>query len=359
MPFKDSIFNRVKQNLQWDDIKLLLFFNIALAILLALAFSFSNEIGVMLKRISRNIIFALCIGGSIYTGVIIVNIDPLVNDFKRILVLFILFLAFGWVGALIGWVLSSVILSNGIEFQTLKSLFFRISFLILIFGSLVYIYFHVRIKLKATYGKLAQKEIQEQKLQQLKTKAELKALRAKVNPHFLFNTLNSISSLIYIDQAKAEEMLQKISHLFRYAFGASEKEMINLSEELELVSEYLELETLRLGERLTYYIKSEAVIDDILLPPLLLQPLVENSVKYAIAPFQVGGSVSITAKKVEDYCEITIKDSGKNFNHEEWEEGFGLQGVKERLALHYKDESKFSISTENEVSIKIKIPLNN
>jgi LytS/YehU family sensor histidine kinase len=211
--------------------------------------------------------------------------------------------------------------------------------------------------LENAVARLAEKEINEQRLLRLKTKAELEALRAKVNPHFLFNTLNSIASLIPIDPAKAEEMVQKPALLFRYTLDASHHELMKLAGELRLIEEYLEIEKVRLGERLTCSIEADESLAEVYIPGLLLQPLVENSIKHGIAPVKTGGHISIKCSRNGRYCNIEITDTGKGFDEAEIVEGFGLSGVRKRLALYFGDDYQFSIEANQGVRIVTQLPI--
>jgi len=227
----------------------------------------------------------------------------------------------------------------------------------LFFGATTTGYFLLRERLEAAVKKLAEKEVNEQRLLRLKTKAELEALRAKVNPHFLFNTLNSIASLIPVEPKKAEEMVQKLSGLFRHTLEASKHELVKLKDELEVSQEYLEIEKARLGKRLDYSIEMDESLADFLISGFIIQPLVENSVKHGIAPLKSGGQINIQCTKNTNTCQIEISDNGIGLPSNENCNGFGLSGVKERLALYYGDKYQFKISNEAGVKIRMLLPL--
>jgi len=261
----------------------------------------------------------------------------------------------GWIGAAISVGFYYIIFGYKININ--PSWILTNTVLSLFFGATSTGYFELRERLEAAVKKLAEKEVNEQRLLRLKTKAELEALRAKVNPHFLFNTLNSIASLIPVEPKKAEEMVQKLSSLFRYTLEASKHELMKLKEELEVSQEYLEIEKARLGKRLDYSIEMDESLADFLIPGFIIQPLVENSVKHGIAPLKSGGQINIQCTKNTNTCQIEISDNGIGLPSNKNCNGFGLSGVKERLALYYGDKYRFEISNEAGVRIRMLLPL--
>jgi len=174
--------------------------------------------------------------------------------------------------------------------------------------------------------------------------AELRALRAQVQPHFLFNTLNSIASLIPVDPAAAEEMTTRLSELFRHGLSASERETTSLKDELAFERAYLDIERARFGGRLSIETTVEPGLESLPVPSLLLQPVVENAVRHAIAPRAAGGTVRLSARRVGDALVLAVEDDGPGMSDEaragalgEGEartpggRGFGLFALRERL----------------------------
>jgi signal transduction histidine kinase len=187
------------------------------------------------------------------------------------------------------------------------------------------------------YRQLKEKELLEEQLRALATQAELKALKAQINPHFLFNTLNTIAALTHTDPAQAEATVERLAEMFRYVLAGSERGLVSLEEELSFLDGYLEIEQARFGERLriTREVAPEAL--DVSVPSLILQPLVENAVRHGRG---ADGSVdlSIRVRPAKDEVTIAIADRGPGMppNHKIGEgPGLGLRNVDERLRKAY------------------------
>jgi LytS/YehU family sensor histidine kinase len=163
--------------------------------------------------------------------------------------------------------------------------------------------------------------------------AELRALRAQVNPHFLFNALNAIAALIPLDPVRAEAMTERLAEIFRYTLQGSERERVPLREELDFVRAYLEIEHARMGERLRV---EESIAPDALdcdVPPLVLQPLVENAVIHGAASRPEGGTVRIVARREGQSLRLEVVDDGPGFDPSADGDGFGLHSVRERVRV--------------------------
>ena len=182
--------------------------------------------------------------------------------------------------------------------------------------------------------------------------AELRALRAQVQPHFLFNTLNSIAALIPVDPAAAEEMTTRLSELFRHGLSASERETTPLGEELDFELAYLEIERTRFGGRLRVETVVEPGLESLPVPSLLLQPVVENAVRHAISPRAAGGTVRLTARRDGASLVLAVEDDGPGMSAEDVARalgegpsrepggrGFGLFALRERLRASGLDQA--------------------
>jgi signal transduction histidine kinase len=159
------------------------------------------------------------------------------------------------------------------------------------------------------HDSVRERAVAQESLARLATQAELRALRAQIHPHFLFNTLNSIAGLIQIEPRRAEELVEELAELLRYRFRAG-REFIPLSEELSLVNSYLKIEQVRLGTRLVVKRDVEPAALAVPVPPLLLQPLVENAVTHGVARKVEGGEVRLVARVHGERLELRVEDDG-------------------------------------------------
>jgi sensor histidine kinase YesM len=214
--------------------------------------------------------------------------------------------------------------------QFLGSLKFA-SFLTISAGLSVGIYSTLRERLDETTLQLRTKELERERALKLATEAQLASLESRIHPHFLFNTLNSISSLIPEDPARAERLVEQMAALLRFSLDANQSGLVPLSAELKIVGDYLEIERARFGDRLRYQIDVPADLNESRIPPLSLQTLVENSVKYAIAPDRTGGEIRITAARSDGAFRLEVSDPGPAFQLESAPAGHGLDNLKDRL----------------------------
>ncbi len=174
----------------------------------------------------------------------------------------------------------------------------------------------------------------EQRLRELVSQAELRALQARIHPHFLFNALNALYGSIPREAKAARRAVLHLAEIFRYLLKGAGG-LIPLEKELEIVEAYLEIEFLRLGERLKWKLDVSPEARAVLIPVLSLQPLVENAVRHGVAPFDWPGEVRISAHACGDQCEISVRDTGPGFPEDRGAQGIGLENVRRRLALHF------------------------
>lgn len=174
----------------------------------------------------------------------------------------------------------------------------------------------------------------EQHLRELVSQAELRALQARIHPHFLFNALNALYGSIPRQAEAARRAVLHLAEIFRYLLRG-EGGPIPLERELEIVEAYLEIESLRLGERLRWRLDIAPEAREVRIPVLSLQPLVENAVRHGVAPLAEGGEVAVQARVLEGRCEISVIDTGPGFAPQPGGGGIGLENVRRRLALHF------------------------
>lgn len=198
--------------------------------------------------------------------------------------------------------------------------------------------------------------VREANLKQLAQEGELKALKAQINPHFLFNSLNSINSLVIKKPEKAREMVTALADTLRYVLDRSQQEMVTIGEELEFVKTYLAIEKIRFSDKLELVYQIDEKSKKIPFPPIILQPIVENSIKHGISNKTEGGKITIQIKTDRKSLICRIIDTGRGFTHSKTpydsNNGMGLKNIRERLTGIYGESFSFFIEENSEVDPK-------
>ncbi len=199
-----------------------------------------------------------------------------------------------------------------------------------------------------------------QEARSLARESQLQALKFQLNPHFLFNSLHSIAALATLDGPRAREMCIRLSDFLRAGLGLGERESIPLREELALARSYLAVERVRFGERLKVEETIAVESEDCLVPALILQPLIENAVKYGVAALLEGGSIRLSARRSGGGVAIDIEnefDADDRPDTAPARPGIGLAHVKRRLAVRYGDDAMFDAHAENAVyRVSLRLP---
>jgi two-component system, LytTR family, sensor kinase len=211
------------------------------------------------------------------------------------------------------------------------------------------------------YRKLLERETRTSQLEIQLTKARLQALKNQLQPHFLFNTLHSISALMLTDVCGADRMMTRLSDLLRMTLESDASQVTTLSRELEFANGYLEIEKVRFEERLRVLLEIAPDTLDALVPTLLLQPLVENAVKHGISKRSAGGEIRITTSHDDRNLYLQIKDSGPGLGEGgsfEHKSGVGLRATRDRLKTLYGTEQSLNIRElpEQGVEVCVSIP---
>ena len=209
------------------------------------------------------------------------------------------------------------------------------SALLVVVGALVYL-----LTLAAYYVVLGidQARVTEQRAleaQLMAREAELKALRAQIEPHFLFNSLNSISALTASDPAGARQMCLLLGEFLRASLSLGARDRIRLADELALTERFFDIERVRYGARLSFEQAIEPGVGDCLVPPLLLQPLAENAVSHGIASLLEGGTVRLEATRTDEMLQVVLENPFDGDRPRAARRGVGLENVRRRLATHY------------------------
>ena len=216
-------------------------------------------------------------------------------------------------------------------------------------------------------------DLREQEMQKLATESELRALRAQLHPHFLFNALTTIGYLIQASPAKALDTLMHLTDLLRSVLTRLDKELATVGHEMDLIRAYLEIERIRFEDRLTVHIDVPESVRDVPIPALIVQPLVENAVKHGIQPSAAGGHVRITAW-IEEACDCREQSLPPRLLFQVWNTGgatgrvrngdgrgtgLGLSNIRQRLSLHYGERATIDVksSAEQGTAVNLVIPL--
>lgn len=311
-------------------LRILMLVNLVISILITILFEQSNQVGKF-KLFQIDWIFSNCIGSSIYFSLHLLDTVKLSNWLKIITSFMTILLASIW-GGVLGTKIVSYLYGYQISFFKSVNLTFFLS-ISLIFGISAYGLF-------IFLGKIHARKIQWLEEKQARTQAELISLRTRINPHFLFNTLNSISGLIHNFPDKADNMLQKLSELLRYTLSVSDISKIDLNSEIKAIKDYLEIEKIRFGERLNYSISNE--VNNYKLPPLLLLNLVENAIKHGISTALNGGKVELKIEKKAKNTVLSVFNTG-NPLPKQHEAGFGLKTMTQLLDIYYNGRASFRL----------------
>lgn len=233
------------------------------------------------------------------------------------------------------------------------------SIITVVVGTGITVYENMRAQLEETTLELRTRELERERALKLATEARLSSLESRLHPHFLFNTLNSISSMIQEDPQRAERLVERMAALLRFSLDSKHNGLVPLEHELKIVVDYLEIERARFGERLRFEIAIPEHLGHIAVPPLSLQTLVENSVKYVVAPSRSGGDIRITGACCAGILLLTVADSGPGFDLAGVSPGHGIDNLRSRLFTLFGPQSALRASTQPQgSSVHLEIPRN-
>ncbi|MFQ5638242.1 MAG: sensor histidine kinase [bacterium] len=225
------------------------------------------------------------------------------------------------------------------------------------YGFLVGIFYTINF-----YQKFKEKELRETELNLLTKKMELQNLKSQINPHFLFNALNSVNALMAKDPEKARMMNAKLAQLLRFSLDGYDERFITLKQELEFIHNYLDIEKVRFGNKLTIHEKIAKQTLNSKVPSMLLQPLVENAIKHGISKLKQGGELSIHAMKKNGILNLEVANTGMRIPEASllgfMDKGIGLKNTNERLKRLYGEAFGLRLESTlpNGLCVKIKIP---
>lgn len=213
-----------------------------------------------------------------------------------------------------------------------------------VFGSGAFFYGSLRERLRETENKLHEKEVAEERTRKLEAEARLRWLESRIHPHFLFNTLNSISSLIPNDPVRAEQMVGRLASLLRSSLDSTTQSLIPLEQELAIIENYLDIEKARFGSKLQGNFEIPPELKNAKVPPLAIQSIVENAVKYGITPQKTGGELLVRAFAQNGDLHIEVADNGPGFELADVPAGHGLDNLVGRLDAIFGDRARLNVT---------------
>jgi len=320
----------------------------------------TTQLSVIVHRLVMALVYSCCI--AIPSALVLTNLKTRRDDrggSLSILIRVAVLLAMNVTGCLVGGLVLAV--AGLVPYaQYWREFFFAVglgSVITLIFGLSMSSYWGVRQRLESATLELRTRQMEEERARKLLAEARLSSLESRIHPHFLFNTLNSIASLIPKDPKQAESTVGKLAGLLRFSLNASHASLVPLGQELKVVRDYLEIEKVRFGGRLRYAIELPAELEEVGVPPLSLESLVENSVKHVVAPQPDGGDILVTAAVRADRIDLEVSDSGPGFALETIPLGHGLDNLTARLALLFGAEARLVVDRDGGRStVRLSLP---
>ncbi|RUA03648.1 MAG: hypothetical protein DSY89_00265 [Deltaproteobacteria bacterium] len=302
--------------------------------------AFLTLIGFSGGRFWNIFLFSQCIGLSICTGTLIVSrfftvSGPLVQALTYFGGIFI--------GAMGGTLLGSLL--SGIPrlsfFEDYKTLG-QVLYLGLVFGSIIAYFFTTRERLTEVNAQLQEERIKRIIGEKAAIEADLKRLQAQVEPHFLFNTLSNILSLIDTDPAAGKTMLENLTGYLRISLDRTRRKAGTIGQEIAMIRNYMDIYKTRMGNRFRYRIDVAGEISDLPFPPMLIQPLVENAIRHGLEPKIKGGEIRIAVAASEKSIRFNVSDTGTGMPASTGS-GVGLANIKNRLVALYGDRGKLTL----------------
>lgn len=226
----------------------------------------------------------------------------------------------------------------------MSSIGYQALIIALIFGAAISYVYYARERMTVLEADLKERQLREAVAEKERVGAQLRALQAQIEPHFLFNTLANLSVLIRSDPDTAERMLADLIRYLRATLARARADQSTLRDEVEMLRSYLDILKLRMGPRLSYAFDVPGELMDRSFPPMLLQPLVENAVKHGLEPKVEGGQLRVEARPIQEGLRIAVCDSGVGLPVAAPGGGLGLENVRQRLKALYGEAGRLEIS---------------
>lgn len=311
---------------------------------LAITMGFNTLIAIFLTLIGYgrgwfiNFIFSQCLGFSICSCVLagehwFHTLSPVRNTLIAVAAIGI----GAVVGSLAASALAGVPLSLILWGESIP--LYQLLILGLLFGSIITYFFHSRERMARAQALIQEERIKRLSLEKESLETRLRLLQAQVEPHFLFNSLSNILSLLDTDSAKGKEMLADLIRYLRASLSRSRGKTTTLEQEMELIRAYMNIYRVRMGDRLRYRIEIADHLKARPFPPMLIQPLVENAIRHGLEPKIEGGEISILAEEKNDFLRLVVSDNGTGLD-EKAAAGIGLSNIRERLQTLFDGQGR-------------------
>ncbi|RAJ72791.1 histidine kinase/DNA gyrase B/HSP90-like ATPase [Chitinophaga dinghuensis] len=306
------------------------------------------------EQVYINTLSSVCIGGLLC--ILIYNRHYFINNLQNPVGKIIIILGLLIIVALVGTELTLLLRSALWSQQPFKwfnggNIYILNTIIVFVIGIPMYVSEEWRSQLNS---RILQQQYRLLQLEQQQTVFELELLRAKINPHFLYNVHNSIAGLITTNPQKAEQLVILLSKFFRFTLNKNSSTFHTVADEVEIISTYLHMQQIRYENRMQFNIRVAPTTNNLLIPSFILQPLVENAVKHGIESSSDKGSIDVTIQLTGEHIIITIHDTGPAFP-EEPSSGMGLQMVMNKIKLLYP--TGYSIELINQPSKHVRLSL--
>ncbi|MBW2616243.1 MAG: histidine kinase [Deltaproteobacteria bacterium] len=295
-----------------------------------------------------NFIFSQCVGISICSFILtaLYFLKP-ASRITQLVTVIIAMITGSVVGHLLGSIFSGM--NPFIAFYERPGHIVQAILMAVLFGTIITHFFFSREKISATEALVQEEKIKRLTSEKKAAETNLRLLQAQIEPHFLFNTLSNILSLLDTDLEKGKSMLVDLNHYLRTSLSKTRSHITTLGQELEMLQAYLNIYKIRMGNRLQYSVDVPDRLKDLPFPPMLVQPLIENAIKHGLEPKIEGGEILIKAEMERDTLRLEIADTGLGFN-EGSIPNTGLTNIRERLQTLYDDNKGRLLLEENQPS---------
>jgi len=259
------------------------------------------------------------------------------------------------------WAARTILCLNSVDPEPWRADSLRMSFIIAMLAAIGATYFYwSRGKLAALQRQAALDALEREEAEKQVVRAQLMALQAQIEPHFLFNALAHVDVLIARDPVGARRLLQHLIGFLRTSLAHARAEQCTLSQEFALLRAYLDIQALRFGNRLRFTLALDDAIANIVIPPMLIQPLVENAVVHGIEPAREGGEIALSARREGERLVLEVRDTGVGFGNDGGKgSGLGLTHVRERLSRLFDADARLTITetAPHGVTVIVELPL--